>query len=605
MGKVILTGGSRWGTPFQLSSSHNRSHSSCRILFWVVGIIFLLVSPCLATVSLSVDVQGVKGKMLENVLASLSINLQKSNERLQENGIRRLHRKAENEIHQALQPFGYYNPKITGQLEKGKESWTALYEIVPGPPVVVGESEALASGPGQENLRINGALKDFALQRGDVLDQELYEKEKKRLVNVAYEEGFLDAKFSEKKVIVDSGENTASIRLILATGPQYTFGETHCTQEVLTSNLFERYLPYKKGEPYKPEKLFELQRILQKTDYFSKVEVRGQVDRSEGEIVPVEVTLVPPEHRNKYTFGAGYATDTGVRVKVDWANRLFNNRGHKMSALLQVAELENVLSLHYDVPRKDPRYDMIRHLLSYQDRTWEGTTTRLLTAGVSRGYKGPRFSFATGLQLRAEDYDVGATSGSSTLLIPSINSGFIFADDILNTRNGLQTSLGMLGGVDGFISNVNFMQVNISGKTIVSPAEQWRLIGRGNAGMILVDSIDNLPPSLRFYTGGDTSIRGYKYRSIGPRDDEGEVIGGRYLLVGSIEMERMFGPRWSGAAFWDGGTATDDLSLNFYQGAGIGVRFRLPFGQIRLDVASAVSEDNFPVRVHFTVGGDL
>ena len=110
---------------------------------------------------------------------------------------------------------------------------------------------------------------------------------------------------------------------------------------------------------------------------------------------------------------------------------------------------------------------------------------------------------------------------------------------------------------------------------------------------------------MRFYTGGDNSIRGYAYKSIGTEDSSGSIIGGRSLVVGSLELERIIRENWSIAAFWDGGTATDDLSLNFHQGVGIGARYRLPFGQVRLDIASAVTEDGYPVRVHFTVGGDL
>ena len=122
------------------------------------------------------------------------------------------------------------------------------------------------------------------------------------------------------------------------------------------------------------------------------------------------------------------------------------------------------------------------------------------------------------------------------------------------------------------------------------------MIGRGSLGVTLVDSIDALPPSLRFYTGGDTTVRGYSYKSIGTEDSSGTVIGGRYLVVGSIELERVVAGNWSLASFWDVGTATDDLSLDFSQGVGAGVRFRLPFGQIRLDLASAITEDGNPLR---------
>jgi len=191
------------------------------------------------------------------------------------------------------------------------------------------------------------------------------------------------------------------------------------------------------------------------------------------------------------------------------------------------------------------------------------------------------------------------------LLIPSLNGGFIWADDILNTRNGLQFSVGFLGSVDGVAADTSFLQTTVGGKAIISPIDGLRLIGRGALGVTYVDSIDSLPPSLRFYTGGDNSIRGYKYKSLGTKDNSGTVIGGRYLMVGSIEVEKVVKDYWSVAGFWDVGSATDDLQLEFYQGVGVGVRIRLPFGQIRVDLASAVTEDGNPLRLHLAVGGDL
>ncbi|MBU1564919.1 MAG: BamA/TamA family outer membrane protein, partial [Proteobacteria bacterium] len=336
------------------------------------------------------------------------------------------------------------------------------------------------------------------------------------------------------------------------------------------------------------------------------VAVRGQLDRARDLTIPVKIDLTAPEHLNKYSFGLGYATDTGVRGKIDWNNRLFNTSGDKINTSLLLGERESTIALLYRIPVKsDPRYHSLANNLAYQSKAWESTTTQLFTASVAREYADPRLKLSTGIELRDEIYDVGDTSGESTLLLPSLNIGVIFADDILNTKNGLQASLGLLGGVERVVSDVSFLQATINGKAIVSPFEDWRLIGRGSLGATLVDSIDSLPPSLRFYTGGDNTLRGYGYKSIGTKDTSGEIIGGKYLVAGSVEVERVVYNQWSLATFWDVGTATDDLSLNFYQGVGVGVRFRLPFGQIRLDVASAITEDGNPLRVHLTVGGDL
>ncbi|MFH0781415.1 MAG: autotransporter assembly complex family protein [Pseudomonadota bacterium] len=588
------------GEPF-----HNITSVFCRIIFLFLTFLLFLPSVVPASVKIEVTVTGVSGPVYQNVLARLTILLQKDNERLQAGAIRRLHRQAEEDIRSALAPFGYYNPSIKSSLEKKGEVWHAEYAIDQGPPIVITEIDVGLVGAGANNEHLVAALADFPLKKGDVLNQELYEKGKKKLVNLAFGEGFLAAFFSGRSLRVNAEANSGSVRLVLDTGRQYLFGTTHSSQGILKQDLLNRYLPYKVGDPYSPAKLFELQSILYQTNYFSKVVARGQLGRVQDFAVPVEIDLTAPEHLNKYSFGLGYATDTGVRGKIDWDNRLFNSSGHKVNSSLQLGERENTIALNYLLPLEDPKYYSLANSLAYQDKQWENTTTQLFTASVAREYVGQRFKLSTGLELRDEIYDVGDTSGDSTLLLPALNIGGIFADDILNTKNGLQASLGLLGGAKGVVSDVTFLQATFGGKAIVSPFEDWRLIGRGSLGATLVDSIDSLPPSLRFYTGGDNTLRGYRYRSIGTRDASGAIIGGKYLVVCSIEVERVIYNQWSLASFWDIGTATDDLSLDFHQGIGGGVRFRLPFGQIRLDVASAITEDGNPLRVHLTVGGDL
>ncbi len=554
---------------------------------------------------IEVTVKGVRGSIYKNVMARLTINLQKNNDRLQPNVIRLLHRQAKKDIRSALAPFGYYNPVITGSLEKSGDVFHAVYTIDKGPPVLVKDVELGLTGPGKNNKRLAQAIDRFPLKVGNILNQDVYEQEKKKLVNLAIGEGYLDAAFTERVLRINRETNTADIQLVLDSGRQYLFGETTSDQQILKPELLHRYLPYKEGDPYSPAKLFELQSILYRTDYFSQVLVQGKTDEAENSRIPVDIKLIAPEHYNKYSLGLGYATDTGIKGKIDWSNRLLNSRGHKISAGLQLSELENILTLRYEIPRNDPRYNKLVSSLGYQNKKWERTETELLTAGVAHEYSGPRLDVSGGMELRDEVYDVGSTSGSSTLLVPSVKAGKVWADNILNTKNGLQLSVGFLGAVEGFISDTSFLQATVNGKTIISPIKNWRVIGRGTLGATLVDSIDSLPPSLRFYTGGDSSVRGYAYKSIGTKDSSGTVIGGRYLVVGSVELERIITETWSVATFWDVGTATNDLALGFSEGAGVGVRFRLPFGQIRLDLASAITEEGQPFRVHLTVGGDL
>ncbi len=561
--------------------------------------------PVNAALHIDVTVKGVEEPLYKNVMARLAINLQRDNKRLQERAIKRLYLQAEADIRSALAPFGYYNPVIESKLTQDGEAYSVEYTIDKGPPVIVTDVVFELAGDGRKNEQLVQGIAGFPVKKGDVLNQELYEQGKKKLVYLALGEGFLDAGFTERVLRVNKQTNTATVNLVFDSGRQYTFGITTSSQNILDQDLLDRYLPYKPGDTYNPAKIFELQSILYRTDYFSRVEVSGRTRRATDFHVPVEIKLTAPEHLNKYSLGLGYATDTGIKGKVDWSNRLFNSRGHKISSSLQLSQFDNAVSLRYEIPRNDPRYNKLVNSIAYQDKQWDDTTTQLFTASVINEYAGPRFNLSGGLEFRDEIYDVGDTSGNSTLLVPSLKAGMVLADDVLFTRNGLQASVGFMGGIDGLVSDVNFLQASINGKAIVTPITDWRIIGRGSFGVTLVDSIDALPPSLRFYTGGDATVRGYGYKSIGPEDSSGTVIGGRYLVVGSVELERVVAGNWSLASFWDVGTATNDLSLDFSQGVGAGVRFRLPFGQVRLDLASAITEDGSPLRVHLTVGGDL
>ncbi|MDH3640424.1 MAG: BamA/TamA family outer membrane protein, partial [Gammaproteobacteria bacterium] len=109
----------------------------------------------------------------------------------------------------------------------------------------------------------------------------------------------------------------------------------------------------------------------------------------------------------------------------------------------------------------------------------------------------------------------------------------------------------------------------------------------------------------RFFTGGDRSVRGYGFNALGVTDENGEVIGGRHLLVGSVEYDHAINDQFSVAAFLDTGNAINSLNDDLEQGAGLGVRWKSPVGPVRLDIASAISRPGNPIRVHISVGPDL
>ncbi len=114
-----------------------------------------------------------------------------------------------------------------------------------------------------------------------------------------------------------------------------------------------------------------------------------------------------------------------------------------------------------------------------------------------------------------------------------------------------------------------------------------------------------MPPSLRYFAGGDQSVRGYDYQSLSPTNSDGDRIGGRYQFAASVEYQFSLTERWRIAAFADQGNAFNDLELpTLKQSVGVGVRWVSPVGPIRVDLAHPLDGDQ-GVRLHFSMGPEL
>ena len=577
-----------------------------RMLFCacLITVIFY-VSPLHAASFVDVTINGIEGALLDNVKTVLTIYQKRDQENLNEWRIRRMHEDAIGEIKEALEPFGYYKPKISAELFETGEIWQAKYTIVPGVPIRISAVDILIQNQGEAAGEIEKAVVAFPLEQGMILEHELYKDGKKNLLGQLAALGYIDAAYQKSEIRVTLAENDAKIDLQINLGPRYRFGETKFDQQLLAPEFLVGFLNYRKGDVYSRKKLLELQGILYKTNYFGRVVVRGETEKADGLYIPVTIKLDDPEFFNKYTLGLGYATDEGVRGKVGWENRLFNKFGHNVSVELKLAERQAGLDFLYGIPVNDPRFDKVLFGAQYKRISWEDTDTQIKQGSVAFQHKARRYTYGGGFQLHDEIYEVGATDGEKFLPVPFLLWSLIYADDPINTTNGLFFSVKLQAASEAVFADSTFAQSVVSGKLITTPFKGVRLISRFSVGATTVDSVEDLPPSFRFYAGGDKSVRGFAFRELASRDASGTIIGGKYLLFGSVELEKTIYENWSVAAFFDTGKGVNDLSEDLGEGVGGGIRYKLPFGQIRLDLASAVSEEGNPLRIHFSIGGDL
>jgi translocation and assembly module TamA len=173
-------------------------------------------------------------------------------------------------------------------------------------------------------------------------------------------------------------------------------------------------------------------------------------------------------------------------------------------------------------------------------------------------------------------------------------------------RNGWLLSLTARSTLGTLLSDTRFSQVLADAKWIHAFGRRNRLIVRGSGGTTVAGDFSQLPPQLRFFAGGDQSVRGYGYQSIGPRNSYDRVIGGHHLLVGSVTAEHYFTRAWGMAAFVDAGNAFNGTDYSPRIGAGLGLRWRSPVGMIRVDLGVPVRDAHaHGVELHLVIGPDL
>jgi translocation and assembly module TamA len=183
------------------------------------------------------------------------------------------------------------------------------------------------------------------------------------------------------------------------------------------------------------------------------------------------------------------------------------------------------------------------------------------------------------------------------------------ADDQLFPSKGFRLRLSLQGSPGGFASP-SLGQIQAMAKLIHPIAKGTRVLVRAEVGRIFTSDFRALPPTLRFFTGGTETVRGFGYLELGPLDNEGNVIGGPVLEVASAELDHKIFNRWAVAAFTDVGDALDSFTLSVKQGAleqgvGAGIRWASPIGLIRIDGAFAVTRPGPPFHLHLSIGPDL
>lgn len=557
--------------------------------------------------SVTVDIEGVSGEERDNVQKALDVPPDLIKQGLvDEAWLERFERRVPAKAREALQPFGYYKAEVKTRRERlDGDSFRLAVSIALGDPVRLGAVRVEVQGVGSKEKEIKELIASFPLRQGDVLRHHLYEEAKANLQKRAVGLGYLDAAYSERAIRVSLDNLTATIDLVLQTGPQYRFGPISFSgKSGYGESFLMRYVEFKPGEVYSEEKIARTQYNFSTADRFTKVTITGLKEAATENAVPMQISLTPSPAK-RVRFGIGYGTDTRFRGLARYQNVNIAGRGHMFDAELKVSELFQGLGARYVFPS---RVDVKSFSSLKAGFEREDTSEKLVKYAVVEGeYTRTIANRTLGslfVRLQQEDSQAGDQRTRSFLLLPGVRlSGYRY-DNVIRPREGFRYDLEVRGTDKLIGSDTAFFQFLGSGEFVIPLPWGFSLITRGRIGATTKqDAAEDLPISVRFFAGGDNSVRGYKYQSLGPRDSAGKVVGGRHMVAATVEAERAIAKDWGIAAFYDTGNAFNSWSsIDAAQAAGIGGRYYSVIGPVRLDVARQVGVRKPDYRIHLTVG---
>lgn len=508
------------------------------------------------------------------------------------------------QIRELLATEGYFSPTITTHLvtENGKR--IARIEMAPGAPVTVSAVDIrfagnIAQDPRQRN-RIERLRRSWKLEPGQRFRQAGWDAAKNDLLKRLLNRDYPAARIAGSEARIDPQRRSAQLSVTVDSGPAFTFGELQVQGlHRYSREMIDQLNPIAPGERFSQAKLNELQSRLQDTGYFRSAFATIDVDPAHPARVPVRVDL-NENKRQQLAAGLGFSTDAGPRVQLRWLDRRFLGRDWRFESQLKVDRQSRLIGGDLYFPARDngwrpsvgTRYEHtdIENAINDKYRT---------SARITSPNKADQKSWAVSY-LADRQRLPGSVLNNRQALIASFNYTRRRLNNELNPRNGYVASVEFDAGPKGPFNERNLGRAVAHLTWLDQFERRWQTVLRAQAGQVFIAGRDTVPEDLLFRTGGDQSVRGYAYNSLGVSQD-GAIVGGRVYAVLSAELVYRITPQWGAAVFTDAGNAADSWrEFRFMHGSGVGARWRSPIGPVNLDLA--YGHESRQVRLHFSVG---
>nr|WP_193569115.1 MULTISPECIES: autotransporter assembly complex family protein [Serratia] len=566
----------------------------------------LFVTPSVLAANVRLQVDGLSGDLERNVRVRLSAITPE-----EVNAEGRFRARVDAAIRLGLRPLGYYQPTIEFTFDDNpKLSRPVLIaKVDPGEPVRIAGVDIQLQGGARTDEDYLNLVRTDRPTIGEILNHGQFDSFKSSLTNLALRKGYFDAQMLKSQLGVAEELHKAFWDIDFNSGERYHFGKVIFKGSQIREDYLQNLLPFHQGDYYSSNDLAELNRRLSATNWFNSVVVSPDfTDSKESKILPLDA-VVTPRSSNIVELGGGFSTDIGPRVLGTWRKPWLNDRGHSLVTAASISQPEQQLDLTYKIPLlRNPleQYYLLQGGFKRTDlNDTQSDSTKVVASrnwDLSSGWQ-----HAVNLSWRLDHFTQGSVTNTTMLLYPGVTV------NRTRSRGGLMPLWGdsQRYSIDvsdtTWGSGVDFALLQAQNVWIRSLGEKNRFVVRGQVGWIETNDFDKVPPDLRFFAGGDRSIRGYKFQGISPRGDDGKLTGASKMVTGSLEYQYNVTGRWWGAMFVDSGQAVNNFKdSNFKTGAGVGVRWQSPVGPVKLDIAAPVGDqDTHGLQFYIGLGPEL
>lgn len=513
------------------------------------------------------------------------------------------------EIEKGLNALGYYEPTINFDYDKDKN--ILMVTVEKGKPIYVQNIEINLLMQGENNTVFYDLINSALQQKGKILNQGDYDSFKNKLQSTALSQGYFDAVFTKRQLGISVARHEAFWWMDYDLKQRYQFGKIIFKNSQIRESYLQNIVPFKEGEFYTANQLALLNYNLSSTNWFESITIipmRHKIERTDDSLLLPIVVELEPKKKNQLDIGIGYASDNGPRGSLRWNKPWINDRGHSLQAYTQISRIEKEYSLNYKIPlHKSAINDYYTFQGKYNKLDNNDTESTSYSIGVARVWERlANWQYSLGLNMLYDDFTQADDSYDTFLFYPSLSLSKTVSDDNLFPLNGHMQRYSVEVASQDVFSDIYLFRVQMQQVLIQTFKESHRFIARLNMGLINANEFDRVPPSFRFFAGGERSIRGYSYQSISPRDKYGQLTGGSRSVTASLEYNYKINEDWWGAAFVDSGEVVNNLKDDdFYTGAGVGIRWVSPVGPIKLDVAVPLHKDENGIHLYLGLGTDL